>query len=82
MSSSYASGQSRKVKRPQPREASEYEPKDTSNHQGIYSRCCMYESTGTFHLTRYVRRRTTGNSCWAVSSSSSGTGMIEKNASR
>lgn len=42
MSSSYASGQSRKVKRPQPREASEYEPKDTSNHQGICSKRCVY----------------------------------------
>jgi len=43
ISSSYASGQSRKVKRPQPREASEYEPKDTSNHQGICNRCIVYD---------------------------------------
>jgi len=32
----YASGQSLNVQSPHPKEASEYAPNETSNHQGIY----------------------------------------------
>lgn len=72
--SRYASGQSLKVNKPHPNDPKEYDPNDTSSHQGIWLGCYHKSlETGSAH--------TTGSISSLVLSDNRGTGRMDRKAS-